>query len=101
MEKTRLPVRTWYLSLIFISISKEGVFVTELQNLIGNNMHESARTVINRVRQAMQRRDCLNILTKMIEFGKNNINSDMIKIENPTIRKGIMTQYLPKIALAK
>jgi len=68
MESAKLPVRTWFLAMAFMSFSKKGISASELQRQLNHNRYESIWSMMHRIRDAMGERDALYNLEGMVEF---------------------------------
>lgn len=68
MEHAKLPVRTWYLAMAFMSFSKKGISTCELQRQISHKRYASLWSLMHKIREAMGKRDDLYSLKGMIEM---------------------------------
>jgi len=68
MEGSKLPVRTWYLAMLFMTFSKKGVSAKELQRQLRHRRYNTIWSLMHRIRLAMGNRDALDTLKGMIEF---------------------------------
>ena len=60
-EGTRKPLRTWFMTMWFVTSQKNGVSALGLQRVLGLGSYETAWTWLHKLRRAMVRpgRDCL------------------------------------------
>ena len=68
MKNAKLPIRTWYLTMAFMSFTKKGMSACELQRQIGHKRYESIWHMMHKIREAMGKRDNLYTLEGMIEM---------------------------------
>jgi len=68
MANSNLPVRTWYLAMLFMSFSKKGISAKELQRQLNHNRYDTVWSLMHRIRNAMGNRDDQYTLEGMIEF---------------------------------
>jgi transposase-like protein len=68
MKNSNLPVRTWYLAMIFMTFSKKGLSAKELQHQLKHKRYDTVWSLMHRIRNAMGNRDNLYTLEGMIEF---------------------------------
>ena len=68
MENSNLPVRTWYLTMAFMTFSKKGISASELQRQLNHKRYDTVWSLMHRIRNAMGNRDAMYGLKGMIEF---------------------------------
>ena len=68
MEGSNLPVRKWYLAMIFMTFSKKGISAKELQRQLGHNRYTTIWSLMHRIRNAMGNRDSQYTLEGTVEF---------------------------------
>jgi ISXO2 transposase-like protein len=68
MENSNLPIRTWYLAMLFMTFTKKGLSAKELQRQLRHNRYNTIWSLMHRIRNAMGNRDNLYTLEGMIEF---------------------------------
>jgi len=68
MEGSKLPVRTWYLAMLFMTFTKKGISAKELQRQLRHKRYNTVWSLMHRIRLAMGNRDALYTLEGMIEF---------------------------------
>ena len=54
-EKTRLPIRTWFAAVWYVTSQKYGVSALGLQRVLGLGSYQTAWTMLHRLRRAMVR----------------------------------------------
>jgi hypothetical protein len=88
MESAKLPFRTWYLAMAFMSFSKKGISATELQRQLGHKRYESIWSMMHRIRKAMGNRDALYKLTDMVEFDEGCFETEISKQSRESLKRG-------------
>ncbi len=68
MANSKLPVRTWYLAMLFMTFTKKGISAKELQRQLRHKRYNTIWSLMHRIRLAMGNRDALYTLEGMIEF---------------------------------
>jgi len=68
MECSNLPIRTWYLAMMFMTYSKKGISALELQRQLGHSRYETIWSLMHRIRNVMGNRDARYTLGGMVEF---------------------------------
>jgi len=68
MENSNLPIRTWYLAMLFMTFTKKGISAKELQRQLEHARYATIWSLMHRIRNAMGNRDSLYTLKGMIEF---------------------------------
>src|SRR5690554_6802041 len=68
MKASNLPVRTWYLAMIFMTCTKKGFSACELQRQLGHNRYDTVWSLMHRIRNAMGNRDSRYTLEGLIVF---------------------------------
>jgi hypothetical protein len=68
MEGSKVPVRTWYLAMAFMSFSKKGISAAELQRQLNHPKYDTVWRLMHKIRAAMGKRDALYQLEGEIEF---------------------------------
>ena len=84
MENSNLPIRTWYVCIAFMSLSKKGISALEMQRQLGYKRYEPVWAMMHKIRAAMGCRDSLYGLTDMVEFDEGYFTKG--------IRKGTKTK---------
>ena len=47
MEYSKLPLRTWYLTMAFMSFSKKGISAAEMQRQLGHRRYDTVRSLMH------------------------------------------------------
>lgn len=68
MENSRLPLRTWFLIMLFMTSTKKGISACEMQRQIGHSRYATIWNIMHRLRKVMGKRDDLYFLEDMVEF---------------------------------
>lgn len=68
MEHSKLPIRTWYLTMLFMTFTKKGISAKELQRQLRHKRYNTIWSLMHRIRLSMGNRDSLYTLEGMIEF---------------------------------
>lgn len=68
MEGSKVPFRTWYLAMAFMSFSKKGISAAELQRQLSHPKYDTVWRLMHKIRSAMGKRDALYQLEGEIEF---------------------------------
>jgi len=68
MEHAKLPFMKWYQAIIFMTFSKKGISVLDLQRQLNHTRYESIWSMVHKIRKAMGLENDLTKLEGMIEF---------------------------------
>ena len=68
MENSRLPFKTWFLIMLFMTSTKKGISACEMQRQVGHQRYATIWDIMHRLRKSMGQRDDLYMLEGMIEF---------------------------------
>lgn len=68
MEASKLPIRTWYLAMVFMSATKKGISAAELQRQLNHKRYDTVWSLMHRIRRGMGARDGLYQLKDSVEF---------------------------------
>lgn len=68
MQSSKLPIRIWYLAMLFMSATKKGVSACELQRQLEYKRYDTVWSLMHRIRVAMGNRDARYQLEGMVEF---------------------------------
>ena len=68
MEGSKVPFRTWYLAMAFMSFSKKGISAAELQRQLSHPKYDTVWRLMHKIRSAIGKRDALYQLEGEIEF---------------------------------
>lgn len=99
MESAKLPFRTWYLAMAFMSYSKKGISATELQRQIGHKRYEPIWAMMHKIRQAMGNRDAIYRLSDMIEFDEGCFEVEASKQSRDSLKRGRGSQRQANVAV--
>ncbi len=66
MERSHLSFTVWYLAILFMTATKEGMSACEMQRHLGYKMYKTVCSVMYRIRTLMGKMDDLYSLTGMI-----------------------------------
>jgi len=59
MESSKLPVRLWYLAMMFMTFTKKGISEKELQRQLKHKRYNAIWALIHKIRNAMGNRENL------------------------------------------
>lgn len=68
MQASKLPIRTWYLAMAFMSFTKKGISASELQRQLDHSRYDTIWALMHKIRTAMGLRDSLYELKGSIEM---------------------------------
>jgi hypothetical protein len=68
MQDSKLPVRTWYLCMALMSMTKKAISAHEMRRQLGMKRYEPVWAMMHKIRAAMGQRDATYGLKDMIEF---------------------------------
>lgn len=86
MESSNLPIRTWYLAMVFMTFSKKGISATELQRQLKHNRYRTIWELMHKIRKAMGQRDALYNLDGMVELDEGYFAKETP--ENTQLKRG-------------
>jgi len=99
MQYAKLPVRTWYLAMAFMSFSKKGISARELQRQLNHNRYESVWTMMHKIREAMGKRDDLYELADMLEFDEAYFETETSAKKRKQLKRGRGSQRQVNVAV--
>jgi hypothetical protein len=99
MQYAKLPVRTWYLAMAFMSFSKKGISARELQRQLSHNRYESVWTMMHKIREAMGKRDDLYELAGMLEFDEAYFETETSAKKRKQLKRGRGSQRQVNVAV--
>jgi transposase-like protein len=99
MQYAKLPVRTWYLAMAFMSFSKKGISARELQRQLNHNRYESVWTMMHKIREAMGKRDDLYELAGMLEFDEAYFETETSEKKRKQLKRGRGSQRQVNVAV--
>jgi len=88
MENSRLPFRTWFLVMLFMTTTKKGISACELQRQIGHKRYMTIWSVMHRLRIVMGKRDDLYQLSDMIEFDEGYFEKQVPEHTKSNLKRG-------------
>ncbi len=68
MHASKVPVRTWYLAMAFMTFSKKTISAAELQRQLDHSKYDTIWLLMHKIRAAMGKRDALYQLKGEVEF---------------------------------
>lgn len=102
MENSRLPFRTWFLIMLFMTSTKKGISACEMQRQVGHQRYETIWNIMHRLRAVMGKRDELYILDGMVEFDEGCFKSIPEKKSNQALKRGRgSTQQINVVVMAE
>lgn len=99
MENSRLPFRTWFLILLFMTSTKKGVSACELQRQIGHKRYMTIWSIMHRLRDVMGKRDDFYKLTDMVEFDEGYFEKPVSEKIKSNLKRGRGSQRQTKVAV--
>jgi transposase-like protein len=88
MENSRLPFKTWFLVMLFMTSTKKGVSACEMQRQVGHQRYATIWGIMHRLRKTMGQRDDLYILEGMIEFDEGCFSTVPEKKSKKPLKRG-------------
>jgi len=99
MENTKLPVRTWYIAMAFMTYSKKGISAVELQRQLGHSRYDTIWSLMHRIRGAMGKRDALYGLEGEIGFDEGYFEVATKDSEKKKLKRGRGSQGQCNVAV--
>ena len=99
MESAKLPVRTWYLAMAFMSFSKKGISAKELQKQLDHSRYESIWSMMHKIREAMSNRDSIYKLEGFIEFDEGYFHTETSEQDKQNLKRGKGSQQQQNVAV--
>lgn len=99
MENSKLPVRTWYIAMAFMTYSKKGISAVELQRQLGHKRYDTVWSLMHRIRGAMGKRDGLYGLKGEIEFDEGYFEVATKDSEKKKLKRGRGSQKQSNVAV--
>lgn len=72
MQDSKLPVRTWYLCMAMMTMSKKPMSAHEMQRQLGFKRYEPIWAMMHKIRKAMAQRDALYTLEGEVELDEGH-----------------------------
>lgn len=88
MENSRLPFKTWFLIMLFMTTTKKGVSACEIQRQVGHQRYMTIWNIMHRLRKVMGQRDDMYILTDMVEFDEGCFKTTPKLKNNKPLKRG-------------
>ncbi|MCM4158785.1 IS1595 family transposase [Antarcticibacterium flavum] len=99
MENSRLPFRTWFLVMLFMTSTKEGMSASELQRQLGHKRYMTIWSIMHRLRGVMGKRDDLYQLTDMVEFDEGYFEKQVPEQTREKLKRGRGSQRQINVAV--
>lgn len=99
MENSKLPVRTWYIAMAFMTYSKKGISAVELQRQLGHGRYDTVWSLMHRIRGAMGKRDALYGLKGEIEFDEGYFEVATRESDKKNLKRGRGSQRQSNVAV--
>lgn len=99
MESAKLPLRTWYLAMAFMSFSKKGISAKELQKQLNHSRYESIWSMMHKIREAMSNRDSKYKLEGFIEFDEGYFHTETSEQDKQNLKRGKGSQQQQNVAV--
>lgn len=99
MENSKLPVRTWYIAMAFMTYSKKGISAVELQRQLGHKRYDTVWSLMHRIRGAMGKRDALYGLKGEIEFDEGYFEVATKERDKKKLKRGRGSQKQSNVAV--
>ena len=99
MENSKLPIRTWFLAMAFMTYSKKGISGRELQRQLEHSRYETIWNLMHKIRQAMGNRDSLYRLEDMVEFDEGYFATETTQQEKNNLKRGRGSQKQQNVAV--
>ena len=99
MENSKLPVRTWYIAMAFMTYSKKGISAVELQRQLGHKRYDTVWSLMHRIRGAMGKRDALYGLKGEIEFDEGYFEVATREMDKKKLKRGRGSQKQSNVAV--
>lgn len=81
MENSKLPIRTWYLAIAFVSLNEKHTPVIELQKQLNHNRYHTIWSLKNRIQEKINGQDNIHYLSAIVEFNESYIEKITAKNE--------------------
>jgi ribosomal protein L37AE/L43A len=99
MENSKLPVRTWFLAMAFMTYSKKSISAHELQRQLGYKRYEPIWNMMHKIRQAMGNRDSLYKLEGSVEVDEGYIATETSAKQKDKLKRGRGSQKKQNVAV--
>jgi hypothetical protein len=88
MESSKLPIRTWFLAMAFMSNTKKGISASEMQRQLRHKRYGTVWKLMHKIRQAMGSRDAKYTLEGEIEFDEGYFPVDVQTKKGEKLKAG-------------
>ena len=88
VENSNLPLRTWYLCMALMSMTKKGISAKEVQKQLGYKRYEPIWSMMHKIRSAMGCRDGLYTLGGELEFDEGYFTHGIRRGSKPKRGRG-------------
>lgn len=88
MENSRLPFKTWFLIMLFMTSTKKGISACELKRQIGHKRYATIWSIMHKLREVMGKRDALYQLSDMIEFDEGYFEKETSAKQRSNLNRG-------------
>lgn len=88
MEKSKMPLTTWFLALYHVTTSKQGISALELQRVLGFGSYETAWTWLHKIREYMALIDQEDLLGPVVELDETFIGGKIKRSQTSKMGRG-------------
>ena len=99
MENSKLPVRTWYIAMAFMTYSKKGISAVELQRQLGHKRYDTVWSLMHRIRGAMGKRDALYGLKGKLKLDEGYFEVATKEKDKKRLKRGRGSQKQSNVAV--
>lgn len=99
MENSKLPFKTWFFIMMFMTNTKKGVSACELQKQLGHRRYNTIWSVMHRLRKTMGKRDDIYKLSDMIEFDEGYFETEIPEKVRNKLKRGKGSQRQMNVAV--
>jgi len=97
-QNSKLPLRKWYITMAFMTMTKKGISAKEMQRQLGHRRYETVWKMMHKIRAAMGNRENLYKLSGMVEFDEAYIKKATPK--GTKLKRGKGSQGVQNVAVA-
>lgn len=97
MEGSKVPVRTWYLAMAFMTFTKKTISAAELQRQLNHPKYDTVWRLMHKIRVAMGKRDSLYQLNGEIEYDEAYFSTATSKYQK--LKRGRGSQRKTQVAV--
>lgn len=99
MENSRLPFKTWFLIMLYMTSTKKGISACELQRQLGHKRYTTIWSIMHRLRGVMGKRDALYQLADMVEFDEGYFEKATPNSVKAKLKRGRGSQQKANVAV--